>query len=242
MEESEQNANNVYKFYPPSEYSIDALLNHYFWFSKREYLNDPFDLGNFRKGRVVLNMLFLHQIMHAFRNVTEVDESQVLSKMSEYASCSFTTDALNKQMWAYYAKDYSGWCLGFRRGEVSVKQESILSPAIYVDDNCIPIQPVDVGLYGSDKFDNIVRRVLCVKHESWQHEKEERLIIKMKSETNGASRNWGSFLLREIIVGNKIATPYKNIILKFADLHHIPVYEITTKNIVDFQLSTKRIG
>ena len=48
------NENLIYKYYAPNEYNLDALLNHYFWFSKRECLNDPFDVANFKRGQKVL--------------------------------------------------------------------------------------------------------------------------------------------------------------------------------------------
>lgn len=241
MEDFEPKFNFIYKFYSPTEYSLDALLNQYFWFSKRAYLNDPFDLGNYRKGRAILSMQLFRKIVQTIPNPGGLEYNQILSKIPEYASCSFTRDALSKQMWAYYAKDYSGWCLGFTRGKLSVKQESILSPAIYVDDNCAPTHPINIGLYGTNMFDNLIRQVLCVKHVSWQHEQEERLIIKMKSMDSGDLRKWNSFQLREIIIGNKMTSPYTNIICRFASLYNVPVYKVTTNNSVDFQLSAKRV-
>ena len=33
----------IHKYYPPTEYSIDALINHYFWFSKREFQRKKID-------------------------------------------------------------------------------------------------------------------------------------------------------------------------------------------------------
>ena len=35
----------ICKYYSPSDNNLDSLRNKYFWFSKREFLNDPFDLG-----------------------------------------------------------------------------------------------------------------------------------------------------------------------------------------------------
>ena len=47
-----ENANLIYKYYAPNEYNLDALLNHYFWFSKRECLNDPFELDHITLGNI----------------------------------------------------------------------------------------------------------------------------------------------------------------------------------------------
>ena len=110
--------NLIYKYYAPNEYNLDALLNHYFWFSKRECLNDPFDIGNFEKGKQsqsLHNKLFLKFILDL-----GISETGAQSLIPEYAICSFSRNELNKQMWAYYAKDYSGWCLAFKRGKLNV--------------------------------------------------------------------------------------------------------------------------
>lgn len=230
----------IHKFYPPTEYSIDALLNRYFWFSKREYLNDPFDLGNFRKGRQFLNMQKFIQLLVSLYEYKDLAPQQILSMLPEYASCSFTGSPFNKQMWAYYAKDYSGWCLSFRRGQVVGRNKARLMPVIYVDDLLQANATIQDQLYGDSPREQFLMKVLCTKHESWQHEDEERMVLQMKSETNGVARKWGSFELQSITMGNKISDAYRNILTTIAKLHNVNLYEIelSTK---DFNLTSKSI-
>ena len=82
------NENLIYKYYAPNEYNLDALLNHYFWFSKRASLNDPFDIGNFEKGKQSQS---LHNKMSLkFILDLGVSETGAQSLIPEYAICYFS--------------------------------------------------------------------------------------------------------------------------------------------------------
>ena len=228
----------IYKYYPPTEYSLDALLNHYFWFSKRELLNDPFDLGNFSKGRTIFNMrqFVIKSIIN--RLGLDINEQLLSSLLPQYASCSFSRDLFNKQMWAYYAKDYHGWCLEFEVGKLNTKNDAPLLPAIYVDNNFQLLNPsIDNSLYGSKAIEQLIRQVLCTKHESWQHEEEERIVLEMKKQGNGDARKWGTYKLLSITMGNKIAAPHRNILTYIANqLENVPLNEIKLSK-KDFELT-----
>ena len=229
--------NLIYKYYAPTEYSLDALINKYFWFSKREFLNDPYDLGNFKKGRFTIALFntFIQSLMQHLN----ISEEQIKKLLPEYASCSFTRDEFNKQMWAYYAKDYSGWCLAFRRGNLKTRNDSPLYPVTYVNGQ---IQSVNVSAndYGSD-LESTLRKILCTKHESWKHEEEERIITKMKSAGNGAQRKWGTYQLDHITLGNKINPAYRSILMTLAKQLNVNVYEISVNGTSDFTLTSNLI-
>ncbi len=227
----------IYKYYSPSEYSLDALINQYFWFSKREFLNDPFDLGNFKAGKDLLTVINVLAKNYG----EEIDVEKISNNILDYASCSFTNSELDKQMWAYYAQDYHGWCLAFQRGEMNTKNESPLSPVIYVSDDLKPIFPqLNYQKYGNDNNENLIRRILCTKHESWKHEQEERMVIKMKGKNTGDKRAWGTYELKYIVIGNKMNSPYKQIILTMAKMLNINVYEIVLNN-MNFSLDKRRL-
>ena len=230
---NKDNKHLIYKYYSPSEYNLDALINQYFWFSKREFLNDPFDLGNFKKGRNILS--FYSLLLQKYLEGNDIDTEAIKRVINEYASCSFTNSELNKQMWAYYAKDYSGWCLAFQRGKMKTSNECLLAPAIYVDNLLQPTQPIDNSKYGTNSIGRMVRKTLCTKHESWRHEEEERMVIKMKSATNGAKRSWGTYQLDHLVIGNKINDAFKSIILAIASKMNVPVFMIDISR-HDFQL------
>ena len=239
----------IYKYYSPSEYSLDALINRYFWFSRREFLNDPFDLGNFKIGRRMLAMF--KRLIHSYLNGYSVDEIE--KQIREYASCSFTNDEKNKQMWAYYAKDYSGWCLAFEVEDDMFAQSgypSPLLPAIYVDKNIVEHSIKKRNNFNDIRFMNtntkieeIIWKILCTKHYSWMHEKEERMLTKMNHVSNnilGQKHEWGNLKLHHITIGGKITPAYKNILLTIAKTNGVPVFRIGVSQ-ADFTLKKTKI-
>ena len=235
-----ENANLIYKYYAPNEYNLDALLNHYFWFSKRECLNDPFDVANFKRGQKVLT--FDAELLQNTFLAMGLSEEKAKQRIHEYAICSFTRNELNKQMWAYYAKDYSGWCLAFKRGKLNVSSASPLLPVIYVDDSLNPLETIDDTIYGNDPIERGIRQLFCKKHQSWLHEEEERIILKTRANRKGEKRDWDTFELDHITLGNinRINSPYRNIILTIAQAFNVDVYEIDLSQ-TDFQLTKKLI-
>lgn len=231
----------IYKYYAPNEYNLDALINQYFWFSRREFLNDPFDVGNFDKGKQVLN---LHdKILRKSLLNSGFNEKGIEQIIPEYATCSFSRDELNKQMWAYYTKDYSGWCLAFKRGKLNISSASPLLPVIYVDDLLNPLDIVDDSMYGNDRIEIEMRQLFCKKHQTWMHEAEERIVIRTKhtrKNQRGEQKEWDTFELDHITLGNRISPPYKNIIRTIAKAFNVDVYEIDLSQ-TDFQLTKKLI-
>lgn len=96
---------SIFKYYAPNEYNRTALKNGYFWFSKSRILNDPFD--------VCAEIIDLYPQFKNFLISKYGDIESFYAKAHEYAICCFTTDSLNKHMWALYADSYKGWCLEF---------------------------------------------------------------------------------------------------------------------------------
>ena len=232
--------NLIYKYYAPNEYNLDALLNRYFWFSKRAALNDPFDIGNFEKGKQSQS---LHNKMSLkFILDLGVSETGAQSLIPEYAICSFSRNELNKQMWAYYTKDYSGWCLAFKRGKLNISSASSLLPVIYVDNLLQPITSIDDSINSTKRVEKGIVQLFCIKHQSWVHEEEERIVLKTRANRKGEKRDWDTFELDHITLGNinRINSPYRNIILTIAQAFNVDVYEIDLSQ-TDFQLTKKLI-
>ena len=79
-----------------------------------------------------------------------------------------------------------------------------------------------------------------MKHKTWIHEEEERMIKRMAKENIGNECVWKDDALKYITIGNKINSAYRSIILTLAKKFNVDVYEIDLSQ-TDFQLTKKLI-
>ncbi len=94
----------VYKYYPPTEYTKDALLKGYFFFCKAKSQNDPFEAS----FKLVNNPEFRDYLIK--KSNVDPNADQV---MGNYGICCFSTENNNKHLWAHYAANYSGIVIGY---------------------------------------------------------------------------------------------------------------------------------
>lgn len=147
-----------------AEFAIDSLSNKYLYFSRPSEVNDPFDcqiqVDANAKGRAFniwrnemikesdvdkqfltidyTNQLFNDQkILNGMKTLTHlmVESNHLLS---------LTTDCLNESMWALYAGNYNGICLGYniddnshsflpKKVEFQVEEGEIITPSTIHD-------------------------------------------------------------------------------------------------------------
>jgi len=94
----------VYKYYPPTEYTKDALLNGYFFFCKAKSQNDPFEAS----FKLVNNPIFRDYLIEKCNVDPNADQV-----MGNYGICCFSKEKNNKHLWAHYAANYSGIVVGY---------------------------------------------------------------------------------------------------------------------------------
>ncbi|MBK9043202.1 MAG: DUF2971 domain-containing protein [Saprospiraceae bacterium] len=142
----------IYKYYSINEFTLDAILNNYFWFCDIEKLNDPLD------GR------YLHseKLLKKYNMPSKMNEE--LTKIFLWGVCSFTTNNNNILMWSHYANNHKGICLEFITLNERLLSE-MLHPIIYT--NKKPI---------INDFKDIMHKGLFRKSKNWQYESEWRLL------------------------------------------------------------------
>ena len=122
-------------------------------------------------------------------------------------------------MWAYYAKDYSGWCLAFKRGVHKQSNISPIMPVIYVDDLLNPIETIDDSIYGNDPIETSMRKLFCTKHISWKFQKEWRIC-----ENKGACLPL--LKIKSIYLGYKISKTNEKKILTYAKKNNFNFFKM----------------
>lgn len=125
--------NTFYKYKSINEYTLDSLKNKYFYYSRQEQLDDPFDMYtpvDTLKTNEEIKELFrrdpetaaLHTI-DSFKKKQEASEYDVnlhrkffeVNQMFHVLSLTPICD--NDAMWALYAENYRGIAIGYKVGE-----------------------------------------------------------------------------------------------------------------------------
>lgn len=161
----------LYKYYSVSEISKRLLNEQKVSFTPIELLNDPFEgtgdffwelLNNINNGGVSCTYSDIYKDIFSFIN-------RVLC---------LTSTNNNPVMWAHYAKNYSGFCVGYLKSDIE-KVAYKLNKISYAE------MPPKCNLDKIDTYDDVdglALNLLYSKEQSWQAEKEWRGIYKLKDD------------------------------------------------------------
>ena len=217
---------SIFKYYAPNDYNREALSQNYFWFSKANFLNDPYDV-----------CASIIDLFHSFRDALcqkyESMESYY-EMVRKFAICCFTTDCRNKHMWALYADSYKGWCLEFESEQIidtpMTGVPSKLYDVHYIEEypnfNNPNLQLDIVTRAGSSRLNDFIKDerdeellfnyLLSLKERViWEHEDEKRIFLgniyyhlhpeDWVSTESGFKIPWNKGILKSIIMGSNIS-------------------------------------
>lgn len=124
------------------EYLIDSLKNHYLYFSKPSELNDNFDCfmpvsfdgtnedkQDFcdrynRKNNENLTVEIINEKLKNNEFCESFYDDSYREFLDHFHICSFSKDNLNESMWAKYADELKGICIGYKA--IGLEQDSEL--------------------------------------------------------------------------------------------------------------------
>ncbi len=253
---------SIYKYYAPTDNNRNALLDECFWFSKSKILNDPFDLC----ARVI-------ELFPNFKNALISrygDIESYYDKANDYAICCFTSDYLNKHMWALYASSYQGWCLEFDDIHIIDGAATGVPPKFYdvhyyndLPDFNNPNTEIEISTHlGSHKIKDFLKDpkdeerlfayLLSLKEERiWGTEAESRIFLGDTYYTlhkdadklaNGYAIPWNAGKLKGIIMGHNISKADKILLTKITKERGITLRQIhPIIPSVDFTLEVETI-
>ena len=110
----------LYKYYSPKLRNFEAVIDRKFWFATNKKLNDPYDLYS---GRFLLELPAttdkkIHERIieiiergTSSRSKSKALLSEIERDFQKIASCSFSTNPIDRLMWGHYADGYSGFCI-----------------------------------------------------------------------------------------------------------------------------------
>lgn len=143
--------NIVYKYYPPTDYTFDALSKQYFFFSKVEKLNDPYD-SSFK----LISSTNFAKCMQKHNRIP----NDMQSYMQSFGTCSFSKSNRSKHLWSFYANNFSGLVVGFDEKKFQQLTEQYLVRISYYD-----VEYVDTMIDFDDRKSEFPYKPLLVPSE-----------------------------------------------------------------------------
>lgn len=237
---------SVYKYYSPTKNSRKAIQERYFWFSKAKSLNDPFDMC----AKVITLFPCFEKVL--CEKYGEIDS--YYKKASQFGVCCFTTEPLNKHMWALYADSYKGWCLEFESNGI-IDTSTTGVPARFYDvhyyeqlpDFNNPQTEIEVSTRSGSHIlqdflkderdeETLFAYLLSLKQKSiWENEKEKRLFLGNlyysihPTEDKGAAGYkvpWQMGKQKSIIMGNNTSEEDVDLLRNIAERNQVRLLQV----------------
>ena len=170
----------IYKFRAFNKSSIELIVNKELWFAQASSLNDPFECP-FEQ-----DLLFdgLNDFPELSEDRIKKIKQDTQDAFSRIGICSFSRTQKNQLMWAHYADEHRGFCLGF--DELSLKEDTVdYIQSVKVEYQAhIPNSSVMSGFSVDPQKNEIVGQIntaafvdiIGTKYTSWSYEREQRLI------------------------------------------------------------------
>jgi len=190
----------LYKYLPFNHYSLQLIINHEFYLSSPDLLNDPFEgdfiirnykeLHNKRTIELLLNKYnkndFLDNISYQINYQKMLDDEDFfLNQLREYTSnalkmefgtTSFSNNCNSLKMWSHYADSHKGFILIFDRNEIAVENQPPHAQLKEVNYNSLAL--IDLS-FNKDKIIILNdEEILRNKLPEWSDEEEVRIIRK----------------------------------------------------------------
>ncbi|EID84362.1 hypothetical protein MSI_21470 [Treponema sp. JC4] len=278
--ELEQENKNL-EFKKKNFFTLDPLEKKYLYFSRPSELNDPFDC-NIQISFDATDKEYLQWIKTNRKKIIPgyklstvagikkaIKESDFIERFSKTSKeliennhvLSLTTDCMNESMWALYANNYNGICIGYNFNDsnfsfVPCKIEfSGKKTYEYFSENLKPIifeeifydnkgeNPLYIFKTDTNQKSNILYN-LTHKKECWANENEYRAIIhdtdffNMPNDCCTTKVFYEDSFLSEIIFGYKTPSELINYIIELVQkdyTNQIKFYKIFP-NLTDFKL------
>lgn len=174
-------ATSIFKYRKFCKSSLELLINRELWFAKPDSLNDPFECQMLFPE--VLDSIWRHHTVD--REEQTKIESFLKEQLKTVGICSFSRVRQNQLMWAHYADEHKGFCIGFNEVRLKETSDNFHSQVVEYQDD-LPYKGVierikyfetipDANSAYSISGD-ILSSVTGIKYTNWKYEREVRLM------------------------------------------------------------------
>ena len=214
--------NNIYR-YRNFQRGLEMITNQEIFLSNPEGFNDPFDcyegLVKFRMTKDFMREYITKYVAKmgiTTREQRRRIESQLLrdpkslkledffkSQKQQFGICCFSWSFKNIVLWANYADNHKGICLGFKNLAPVAKGSYGIYPVDYVSE----IEQYEFSSFEDEKY---WEHWLCTKSIDWEYEDEVRLI----SKTYNGKLEFPKEALTEIFLGLSLSKAKEEEVVK----------------------------
>ena len=183
----------IFKYFRWNEYAKRLFKDGELFFSSPQATNDPYEYQAeivFHGSEVVEKIKSLPDEIReplvakckASRDYTQPIFDMHKKEIFKYGICSFTHSYNSQLMWAHYAEQHNGICVGFETGLLQ-------SPDVKFLDVNYRIAPPLVNIFGTEE-EHLLQ--VSSKYIEWSYEKEIRAIKKFDAvlPENDSKRKW----------------------------------------------------
>ncbi len=228
---------------------LNSLKRNNIWLSKYDKLNDPFEFNS-----IYIN----NDLIKKYRISKEFVEKEFKKIKQHLLICSLTKSMDESlPMWAHYANNHKGFCLGFEviepisifpvlyesgRSIGDAVLSSYMSSKIYYDFSN------DVSVLNNPNVEfwfNLIFHSLCVKDKSWKYENEYRSFY-----TSDTKKRRGALIkfndiglkLKDIYLGINMDEKYRGELIEMSVKKNLNLYQMYVNTETDeFKLDYRKL-
>jgi len=158
------------------------IVNRELWFARPDSLNDPFECQFDFDG--------MFDKLKSFPNIStsEIDNKKksAFDVFNSLGICSFSRTRRNQLMWAHYADEHKGFCIGFNekilsKSETALKSVDVKYQSETPTDSVINRYKELGGKVEANLDTEAMYSIIGTKYTNWKYEKERRLIMARSS-------------------------------------------------------------
>jgi hypothetical protein len=220
----------------------------------RPFLKPDFDLSNadFSTQDVLVNKIVQglripNEDQSSFKNLWRFTDDLIRAKISEtaketsligeenYRVCSFSELNDSLLMWAHYANNHQGFCIGYNFREAQDNLTDLMLPVIYSDDL------LEISKYMFPNINkSLVMNAITRKSKAWEYEKEWRILM-LPNNNNEKKQPQKVPIPKSVFLGTRISENVKNRIIEIALKKNIAIYQMHM-GMEEFKLYSERIN
>ncbi len=166
------------------------------------------------------NSLWQFSEKEAQNELAKMQVSLMKDSIDLHRICSFSSVCDSNPMWAHYADDYKGYCVGYDIKSLHNDLTDLLFPVRYVDEK---LEIDDTFFYGNNVNKSFLIDSLTRKSKQWSYENEWRLLLLAQDKNLIQKVKLPN--PTKIIVGKNITKENQDKIMQISEGLKVPCYK-----------------